>query len=220
MHRLKRRFEIAATVLFLSALVVGTGQALAGLCTAGPGATAAPAQNGTSSPTAPAEAEQTAPAETRELTPEPTELVDKHLFYDVPMSEELQGYLYEACEETGVPFEFALALIANESDFRPEVISATDDYGLMQINACNHKWLEDELGVEDFLDPEDNISAGLYILSGYFEKYEDPHMVLMTYNMGEYGAQQQWAKGVYQSKYSRRVLSQLDELQRKAGIYE
>lgn len=141
--------------------------------------------------------------------------MDKPPLYDVPMSDELQGYLYGACKETGVPFEFALALIGNESSYRPEVISATNDYGLMQINACNHGWLEEELGVEDFLDPEDNISAGLYILSGYFEKYEDPHMVLMAYNMGEYGAQQQWEKGVYQSKYSRRVMERLDELQRK-----
>lgn len=216
MHRIKRRFEIAATVLFLSTLVMGAGQALAGLCTAGPGAAATPAQNWTSLPAAPVEAEQLAPAE----TPEPTERVDKPPLYDVPLSDELQGYLYGVCKENGVPFEFALALIGNESGYQPEVISTTNDYGLMQINACNHGWLEEELGVEDFLDPEDNISAGLYILSGYFEKYEDPHMVLMVYNMGEYGAQQQWEKGVYQSKYSRRVMSRLDELQWKEGAYE
>lgn len=146
--------------------------------------------------------------------------MDEPPLYDVPLSDELQSYLYEACKASGVPFDFAIALIGNESGYRPEAISATNDYGLMQINACNHEWLEEELGVEDFLDPEDNITAGLYILSGYFEKYEDPHMVLMAYNMGEYGAQQQWAKGVYQSEYSRHVISRLDELERKEARYE
>lgn len=174
-----------------------------------------PQNEWTSPPAAPAETARPTAETIPEVEPETTAQVDKPPLYEVPMSDELQGYLYGACKETGVPFEFALALIGNESGYRPEAISATNDYGLMQINTCNHEWLEEELGVEDFLDPEDNITAGLYILSGYFEKYEDPHMVLMAYNMGEYGARQQWEKGVYQTGYSRRVMERLDELQRK-----
>lgn len=146
--------------------------------------------------------------------------MDELPLYDVPMPDELQAYLYRVCEEDRVPYELAIALIGNESDYRPDVISKTNDYGLMQVNRCNHEWLSEELGVEDFLDPEENIRAGVYILSGLFEKYEDPHMVLMAYNMGEGGAKKQWDKGVYQSEYSRRVIGRLDELQRKEDTNE
>ncbi len=211
---MKRRFEITATVLLLASLVFIAGNALALTSATGPEAAVISEHDWTSLPAATAEARPSPAAEPKPVAEE-TKPVDKPPLYDVPMSDELQGYLYEACEETGVPFELALALIGNESGYRPEVISKTNDYGLMQINTCNHEWLEEELGVEDFLDPEDNITAGLYILSGYFEKYEDPNMVLMAYNMGEYGAQQQWEKGVYQTEYSRRVIARIDELERK-----
>nr|DAL85203.1 MAG TPA: Transglycosylase SLT domain [Caudoviricetes sp.] len=216
MHRLKRKFEIAAAVLFLTLLLLGAGSALVGTRAPEPETTAISAKDWTGPPaaTAPTETAKPTPAPTEapEIIPEPEEKIP---LYDVPMSDELQAYLYKSCKETGVPFEFALALIGNESDYRPEIISTTNDYGLMQINTCNHGWLEEELGVEDLLDPEENITAGLYILSGYFEKYEDLNMVLMAYNMGENGAQKQWKKGVYQTGYSQRVMERLDKLEQK-----
>ncbi len=125
-------------------------------------------------------------------TPESTAAEDKPPIYDVPLSDELQAFMYEACETSGVPFELALALMGNESGYRADVISRTNDYGLMQINVCNHEWLTEQIGVEDFLDPEENIRAGLHILSLFCEKYDDAHHVLMAYNMGESGAQKLW----------------------------
>lgn len=153
------------------------------------------------------------------VAPEPPPVVDKPLLYNVPMPDDLQVYLYEACEQNGVPFEFALALIGNESGYQADAISETNDYGLMQINQCNHEWLSEELGIDDFMNPEENIQAGTYILSGLFEKYEDPHKVLMAYNMGEGGAKKQWDSGVFQSNYSRRVMGKLDELKQKEDTH-
>lgn len=37
---------------------------------------------------------------------------------DVPLSYELQGFLHTACEEAGVPYALALAVIEKETDFR------------------------------------------------------------------------------------------------------
>lgn len=76
----------------------------------------------------------------------------------------------------------------------------------MQINQKNHEWLSNAVGVTDFLDPYQNIQAGIYILGTLFEKYDDPHKVLMAYNMGESGASKLWDQGIYQSKYSQRVI--------------
>lgn len=125
---------------------------------------------------------------------------------NVPMDESLQEYTYWMADAYDIDFTFLMGLIRNESNFQADVISATNDYGLMQINQNNHEWLTNAVGVTDFLDPYQNIQAGVYILNTLFEKYDDPHMVLMAYNMGEGGASKLWDQGVYQSKYSQRVI--------------
>ena len=125
---------------------------------------------------------------------------------DVPMDEGIQEYVYWMADAYEIDFTFLMALIRSESNFQADVVSATNDYGLMQINQKNHEWLTNAVGVTDFLDPYQNIQAGVYILNTLFEKYDDPHMVLMAYNMGEGGASKLWDQGIYQSKYSQRVI--------------
>lgn len=125
---------------------------------------------------------------------------------DVPLDESLQEYVYWMADAYDVDFTFLMALICNESNFQADIISATNDYGLMQINQKNHEWLSNAVGVTDFLDPYQNVQAGLYVLFNLFEKYDDPHMVLMAYNMGESGASKLWDQGIYQTNYSNRVL--------------
>jgi soluble lytic murein transglycosylase-like protein len=100
-----------------------------------------------------------------------------------------------------------MGLIKTESEFNPNVISETNDYGLMQINKINHKWLSEELGITDFLDPYQNVRAGIYILKDLFDEYEDTSKVLMAYNMGETGAKRLWVRGIYESKYSKEIIN-------------
>lgn len=132
----------------------------------------------------------------------------------IPLDEELQEYLYETCEEYNVDYNLALAVMWQESEFNPKLISRTNDYGLMQINVCNHKWLSNILNIVDFLDPKQNIEAGIYMLSMLKEKYEDEHKVLMAYNYGEGGAKACWISGIVTSRYSLQVH------QRKDIIYD
>ena len=96
------------------------------------------------------------------------------------------------------------------------MISATNDYGLMQINACNVSWLTDELGVTDLFDPAQNIESGVYILSGYLKRYSLAD-ALMAYNCGEGGAKRLWKQGVHSTHYTKKVLKNLDEF---GGLYE
>ena len=141
-----------------------------------------------------------------ESTPVNTEPVV--FYWDVPLSKELQDYIRTLCEEYSVPEELILAMIEVESSFRPTVISASGDYGYMQINECNHEWLTEELGVTDFLDPYQNILCGVYIISGHLEKTEsDAAKALMRYNCGATGAWRLWQKGIYSTEYTRKVMS-------------
>lgn len=150
-------------------------------------------------------------------TPEPEEDPEPQVrFYDIPLSRELQEYTFRLCEENGLDYEMVLALMDQESDYREKVISKTNDYGIMQINEINHEWLKEELGIDDFLEAEQNILAGIRILAELTEKYEDPHLVLMAYNCGETGAKRLWKQGKTTSEYSRSIMARAEELRKEA----
>ena len=150
-------------------------------------------------------------------TPEPEEDPEPQVrFYDIPLSRELQEYTFRLCEENGLDYEMVLALMDQESDYREDIISKTNDYGIMQINEINHEWLKEELGIDDFLEAEQNILAGIRILAELTEKYEDPHLVLMAYNCGETGAKRLWKQGKTTSEYSRSIMARAEELRKEA----
>ena len=73
-------------------------------------------------------------------------------YYDIPLSDSLQRYIYEVCADEGVPVTLVLAMIEHESRFNPEVVSSTDDYGLMQINEVNARIKDLETEVKEITD--------------------------------------------------------------------
>lgn len=125
---------------------------------------------------------------------------------NVGLSEDLQEYTWSLCKAYDVDFHLVMAVMQRESGYRTDIISGTNDYGLMQINKVNHQRLSEVLGITDFLNPEQNIHAGVYILSNLFEKYSDTSLVLMAYNMGEAGAGKLWNRDIFTSKYAQDIL--------------
>ena len=123
------------------------------------------------------------------------------------LDKETQQSTFYLCKGYDIDWTLVMALMQKESSFRSDVISATDDYGLMQINKCNHKWLTDTIGVTDYLDKEQNIRAGVFVLRKLFEEYTDPNLVLMAYNMGADGAETLWNKGIYTTPYVDDILT-------------
>lgn len=135
---------------------------------------------------------------------------DEYDFEPVPdyvLDEYTQQFIFYICKGYNIDWTLVLAVIEKESGGDASLISNTNDYGLMQINYCNHEWLNQNLGLSDFLDPYQNIRGGVFILRKLFEKYEDPELVLMAYNLGEGGAKNMWEQGVYETGYTRDVLS-------------
>lgn len=121
------------------------------------------------------------------------------------LSYDLQEIMQDYCEEYGVPYALALAIADVETHFDPDAVSGTGDYGLMQINAINHEWLS-ELGI-DVMTYEENIEAGIYMISQHLNKYGEPELALMAYNSGPTGAQRLWDAGTFQTDYSRKVMA-------------
>ncbi|NLZ53034.1 MAG: lytic transglycosylase domain-containing protein [Thermoanaerobacteraceae bacterium] len=137
--------------------------------------------------------------------------------YDIPLDTELQSYTYDLCVEYSIEeyYPLILAVMWHESNFNEKAVSETNDYGLMQINKINHKWLSEKFGITDFLDAKQNIKAGVYILSTYLLKYEDIDKALMAYNLGETGARRCWSAGKYTTKYVQLTRERLEQLQYK-----
>lgn len=153
------------------------------------------------------EAHSEVPEETNE---EETTIEVTKWYYDVPLSHELQDYIFTLCEEKNVPVRLVLAMIETESSFRSDVISGTDDYGLMQINACNHEWMSEAYGVNDFLDPFQNVLCGISYIAGHLANYDgNIEVALMAYNMGPGGASSLWEQGVYSTEYSRKIVERM-----------
>lgn len=161
-----------------------------------PVATVTPSQEPTSASTAPAE------------TPEPVRHRDDIVSDGRLLAYDLQELMQDQCETYGVPYALALAIAEVETHFDPDAVSPTHDYGLMQINQVNHEWLQG-LGM-DPLTYAGNIEAGVYIIGGYLERYGDTEQALMAYNNGPTGARKLWDAGVYQTDYTRKVMTALE----------
>lgn len=148
-----------------------------------------------------------------EIEPVPVTPVEEpdEPYFDVPLSHELQDYIRELCEERGVPMSLILAMIETESAFKADIVSKSNDYGLMQINKINHEWLSRTYNITDFLDPYQNVYCGVVILSQHYRKYQDVDKALMAYNLGESGAKRRWNKGVYETTYTITIKSAMEK---------
>lgn len=155
------------------------------------------------------------PAETIMVTeeevkePEETKPVRENILYYVVdddytfyLDEIYQDYLWNKLKEYNHTelYEVCLAQMYHESQFEKDVVSATNDHGLCQINAGNYSWLHKTLGIDSLDDPYDNIDCGVYILVTNFEKYGSIEEALVAYNQGYCGE-------VKSTSYSRCILN-------------
>lgn len=147
---------------------------------------------------------------TIEKAAEPTQEVqateeEQVKYFDCPLSHELQDCVFSECSAYEVEPELMLAIMEKESKFHADEISATNDYGLMQINACHKSWLKSSYGINNLLDPKQNIKAGAIMLGNLSRSYSSIEAIAMAYNLGEGGAKAAFKKGIYSTAYSRAV---------------
>ena len=149
------------------------------------------------------------------VTEEVEELKDEDgfVYYDIPLKLDIQRHIFDECQLHGVPYELAMAVMYVETGgtYKTDLRSKTNDSGLFQINDVHKQWLK-ESGITDLYNPYQNSSAGIWILKDALSKGDNIHTSLMVYNMGHGGARKLWKKGIYSSKYSRKVVETMDLL--------
>lgn len=121
--------------------------------------------------------------------------------YNIPLDEETQRLLYDACEATGLDMALAVSVIWRETHFQNLMGDGGKSYGYMQVQPRWHKDRMTRLGVTDLLDPYSNFLVGCDFLAELLAKYDLPN-ALTYYNSGSPGYNQ----------YARDVINYMNEL--------
>ena len=139
---------------------------------------------------------------------------EKVIYYDIPLSKELQDYTRKICEKYGnVDETLVYALIKQESNFRVKALGDNGkSKGLMQIQEMWHKKRMKKLGVDSLMTAKGNIRVGIDILSEKIDKYDDLGKALTAYNAGDGGAYKYYfSKGIYANDYAKKIIKNKDK---------
>jgi soluble lytic murein transglycosylase-like protein len=99
-----------------------------------------------------------------------------------PEGTDLRALAIATARKHGIDPELVLAVVGVESAFKPEAVSSKGAQGLMQLMPGTAA----SLGVEDALDPEQNLDGGVRHLGSLLALYDgDLTRALAAYNAGE-----------------------------------
>lgn len=105
---------------------------------------------------------------------------------------DLKEYTSRVCDEYGVDYSLALGVIYNESRFKSGLThmnsNGTIDYGLMQVNEVNFKYLKKTLGItsmNQLLDDRVGIRCGVHLLAYHKNATGNDSAALLRYQVGE-----------------------------------
>ncbi len=129
----------------------------------------------------------------------------------------VQEYLWVVCQEKDLDFVTMVALYESESAYQFDVIGDAGDSGYGQIvPSCNADLLE-QLGIEDILNPYQNILASCTLMEWLLSEYEGNYAKALTaYNAGTGGAYKYYfSAGVDASPYTKRILNKAERIRKE-----
>lgn len=134
------------------------------------------------------------------------------VYYDVPLSEDLQNHIFELCGRYEIEPVIVIAMIGKESSYDADIVGDNGRaFGLMQIQPRWHEERIESLGVSDLLDPYQNVLVGIDYLAELFDMGNSLEWTLMAYNGGFAHADRHIGRGTV-SEYVEDVLITIEEL--------
>ena len=164
-----------------------------------------------------------------ELEQENAEL-SKYRFYDIPLTYEQQKFVADISEEFGLSFELIISMMKIESNYQTDLISETNDFGIMQLNSKNHEFFAKLSGLEtyDVMDFYDNVTMAINYLAylrdnlikqGITNQEDLIIYLLNSYNMGEMGFKKYIKRtGLLTRVYDQRILEYKGQLEQSLDI--
>lgn len=130
-----------------------------------------------------------------------------------------QVYTYTVCKNYGVDYEIVFALIERESWCKwDEVGDDGESVGYMQIQERWHKDRMERLGVNNLLNPFENICVGVDYLAELYEKTGNWADTLSAYNYGLSGAQKYlWSEGIHEYTYNTGIMERAQQLKNETA---
>lgn len=137
------------------------------------------------------------------------------IYPSCPLSLELQKHINYKCKKYNISTNVIIALIEAESNFNANTMGDRGrSYGLMQIQKRYHTKRMKRLKVTNLLNAYGNTTVGIdYLAEIYKSCNGNWHKTLMVYNGGWNYAKRNINKGIYSTKYSRKVM-------RRANYYK
>lgn len=103
------------------------------------------------------------------------------------MSHDLQTYIYNMCVKYDMEwfYPYFMAQLFHESRWQEGLVTERGDYGIAQINISMHPHLTEALGITDFANSYNSVTAGLYLMHSYISRGYTVRQAMTAYRWGE-----------------------------------
>lgn len=130
----------------------------------------------------------------------------------------MQQFTYIICQQNGVDYALALAIMEVESGYKWDAYCSEGSQGYMQVNVKWHEDRMDKLNVDNVENPYFNIMVAVDYLAELQGRFDTEEEVLTAYNYGVTGAYKHvWNKGLTETKYSKAVQQAKQRIEKQLG---
>lgn len=130
----------------------------------------------------------------------------------------MQQFTYIICQQNGVDYTLALAIMEVESGYKWDAYCSEGSQGYMQVNVKWHEDRMDKLNVDNVENPYFNIMVAVDYLAELQGRFDTEAEVLTAYNYGVTGAYKHvWNKGLTETEYSKAVQQAKQRIEKQLG---
>ena len=103
----------------------------------------------------------------------------------VPTRAQMRALVEKTAKKYGVNVSLALAIAYQESGFNMRAVSPANAIGVMQVIPSTGEWISSVVGRDlDLLDPKDNVTAGVVLLSYLTRNADNLNQAIAGYYQG------------------------------------